>query len=350
MSKQMRNFLNNVHPEIKMGRSKFDLSYSHKTTMDVGDLVPIYIQEIYPGDSLKEKTTFVCRTTNPYIRPVMDNLFMDIYFFFVPNRLVWNRWQEFMGENVTGFWTKNTTPEVPQCKLPVGLGDGTPAINPKSIASYFGINIGEGIPVGSTEAPAELSALPFRANALIYNEWFRNENFEAPAYINIGDYTTDPSINDSPFSASNIFGLVPKVNKLSDYFTSCLPEPQKGDAVDIPISNAPVIPLNNVNNIDYLGANDYLKFAVKGSAWTPSSSPGFLGFQAGDAGLYRGSADASDTITFNAGAFAAPMNLVALNSEVIGNINDLRFAFQLQKLLEKDARGGTRYVEYLADV
>ena len=102
-----RKFVNNVQPSVKMARSKFDLSYSVKTSMDVGDIVPIYLQEIYPGDTFRDKTTFVCRTLSPFIRPVMDNLFMDVYFFFVPNRLVWSRWQEFMGENVTGYWKQN---------------------------------------------------------------------------------------------------------------------------------------------------------------------------------------------------------------------------------------------------
>lgn len=345
MKKRMRNFLDNVQPVLKMGRSKFDLSYSHKTTMDVGDLCPVYLQEVYPGDSVKEKTTYVVRTTNPYIRPVMDNLFMDMYFFFVPNRLVWSRWQELMGENVSGYWKQNNTPVVPKVSLPLADPNGGAAIGARTVASYFGLNIGQGIPVGSTDIPAKIQDIPFRANALVYNEWFRNENFEAPVYINTGDYITDPQLNNNDWSVNNFHGNVPKVNKLADYFTSCLPEPQKGDAVDIPIGDAPVVPIKGESISSFLGNDStlnlrWLNWNGAVGSWVDYTGSGLIGTSSGNT-VAGGSASQS--------ARVIPENLYALNSETIGNINDLRFAFQLQKLLEKDARGGTRYVEYLAE-
>lgn len=341
----VRKFVDNVQPVLKMGRSKFDLSYKYMTSIDVGDLCPVYIQEVYPGDTFKCKTTFVARTLSPYIRPVMDNLYLDIYYFFVPNRLVWTRWQEFMGENVSGYWTaKNGPNSVPVVKLPLEDPNGGPAIGTKTIANYFGINIGDGIAVGSQDTPAAINALPFRGFALIYNEWFRNENFEAPVYINIGDFTQDPQLNNNDWSTQNIWGNVPKVNKLPDYFTSCLPEPQKGDAVDIPIGNAPVIALASADNKEYLGAAadhymDFTRFNSSIGDWVDVSATGPIGLYSGQFSVENDSFSPSYGIT--------PNNLVALNGESIGNINDLRFAFQLQKMLEKDARGGTRYVEYL---
>ena len=354
MSKKMRNYFRGIQPVLKMGRSKFDLSYDHKTSVDVGDIVPVYFQEIYPGDTFKVKTTFVCRTLSPYIRPVMDNLFMDIYYFFVPNRLVWTRWQEFMGENVSGYWKQTSNiPEIPQVKLPyqgTAIHNTNGAIDIKSVAGYLGINIGQGIVPGGQDSPATISELPFRGFALIYNEWFRNENFEAPVYINTGDTPAIPDvINGNAWSVNNYLGCVPKANKLTDYFTACLPAPQKGDAVDIPIGNAPVVPLGTpASNLDLMNDNsevDALKFAVPDASgdWSVNTTRGYLGFSNNDI-LGR-----VNNANVNIDVPAAPYNLFALNNLAIGNINDLRFAFQLQKMLEKDARGGTRYVEYLAE-
>lgn len=348
--KKTRYFLDGVQPQVYMGRSKFDLSYSYKTSLNVGSLIPMYIQEAYPGDTLKVESTFVCRTLSPYIRPVMDSLFIDCYYFFVPNRLVWTRWQELMGENVNGAWKASNlgTLEVPKVRLPLSDPDGGPAIGIDTIANYFGINIGDGLPVGSSEQAADISDLPFRAFALIYNEWFRNENFEQPVFIETGDYSTVQRLNNNDWSLSNIHGKVPRVNKLADYFTSCLPEPQKGDAVDIPISDSPVIALQGsktltndiLNNSPYRTQVEPLSFsAIEDSGWASFSGSGQLALTSGFVGS-RGTGY-SDTNALT------PNNLWALNSLGVGNINDLRFAFQLQKMLEKDARGGTRYVEYL---
>ena len=355
MSKKMRNFFRGTQPILKMGRSKFDLSYDHKTSFNVGDIVPVYLQEIYPGDTFKVKTTFVCRTLSPYLRPVMDNLFMDIYYFFVPNRLVWTRWQEFMGENVNGYWAKSSNiPQVPRVMLPMSDGSDS-AIGYDTVANYFGINIGEGITPGGDATPGAVSDLPFRAFALIYNEWFRNENFEAPVYINTGDYPLYNSavLKKTPWSSSNFHGQVPKANKLTDYFTACLPAPQKGDAVDIPIGNAPVIALDTVDNTKYFDNSgsgyNVLGWKVYASDEWVVPGTGLIGMDGGGNSFTGTGYVRDDEVDFETEAKITPYNLTALNNEVIGNINDLRFAFQLQKMLEKDARGGTRYVEYLAE-
>lgn len=345
-----RNFVDNVQPILKMGRSKFDLSYSYKTSMNTGDLCPVFIQEVYPGDTFKHKSTFVFRTLSPFIRPVMDNLFLDMYYFFVPNRLVYDRWNELMGENVSGYWKSSTEVEVPGVFLPLANANGGPAIEPDTIAAYFGLNIGEGRQAGSGGNSATISDIPFRAFALIYNEWFRNENFEAPVYIETGDYSgVAPTLNNNAFGVDNFHGKVPKVNKLADYFTSCLPQPQKGDAVDIPIGNAPVISSQLQDNTEVLNddanASMPLSFAGGGGPWSSIQSANVL-FGA-NSGLLSTMTDSNGGV-LSAGDYLAPNNLVALNSLSVGNINDLRFAFQLQKLLEKDARGGTRYVEYLS--
>lgn len=318
-----------LQPKIKFSRSKFDLSFHHKTTFNQGDLVPCYLQEVYPGDTFNCSTTFACRTTSPFIRVPMDNLCLDTFYFYVPSRLLYNKWSEVMGENKNGYWASNNMPEVPVVETQAVPSTAQLKKDyAKTIANYFGINFGGGLYV---------SDLPFRAYALIYNEWFRDENLQEPVNINFGDNSGSAQLNSDDFSVTNYHGKVAKVNKLHDYFTSCLPAPQKGDSVVIPM----------------------LDSAVGTNSGNPRISSLFKG------GLQMGNSDelvpiTSNGVFGNSGAFGfqsgtfsptqnnlVPLNLYALSSEAGGTINDLRFAFQMQKMLEKDARGGTRYSEYL---
>lgn len=312
---------------IDIPRSKFSRNASVKTSFNVGDVVPFYVDEVLPGDTFQVKTSKVVRLQT-LITPMMDNLYLDTYYFFVPNRLVWSHWREFNGENTQSAWLPSVEYEVPQITAPSGgWSVGT-------IADYMGIPTGvEGLSV---------NALPIRAYALIMNEWFRDENLTDPlnipvddatvAGVNTGVYVTDVAKGGLPFKAA----------KYHDYFTSCLPAPQKGPDVLIPSAttgNYPVVALNK--DIDPSLNTSAIRF--HGMPAPPNSTPGIDGF-------FRYS---TDTVSFGAdiGQYQhglQPLNLYALSSGGLGaSINQLRLAFQLQKLYEKDARGGTRYIEIL---
>lgn len=157
----------NTVPTIHASRSRFDLSFDHKMSGSVGTLYPCYLQEIYPGDTFSCKANIVTRLTSTYLRPVMDNLFLDMYFFFVPSRLCYDKWQEVFGENRESAWAQQEEVLVPTAT------SGT--IASKSVGDYLGL------PVGTI--PAGVNILPFRAFALIYDEWFRDENLCEPMLV-----------------------------------------------------------------------------------------------------------------------------------------------------------------------
>lgn len=203
---------------LDIPRSKFKRPYDHKLTMNTGELIPIYIDEYLPGDTAKIDLASLIRMTTP-IFPVMDNAYLDVYFFSVPNRLVWEHFKEFMGENTTSYWTPDVEYTMPQVTAPTGgWSKGT-------LADYMGL------PTGVDNI--SVSALPFRAYALIYNEWFRSENLIEPCDINRGDSTTAGSNGTDPVTDVQKGGMPAKVGRLADYFSSALPSPQKGPDVYI---------------------------------------------------------------------------------------------------------------------
>lgn len=332
------NFTWSQKPMLYHSRSKFDLSHHHKTMFDEGQLIPFYVQEVYPGDTFKCKTTNVIRTTAPFLRPVMDNLFLDMFYFFVPNRLTYDKWQEVMGENKTNYWAPETYAEVPLCSTESN-GVGT-------IADYFGI------PVTGSRTYQNVSTLPFRAYALIWNEWFRDENTQQPVLVDTGD-EGDYVINSAVWSVNNIYGLPAPINKLHDYFTSCLPAPQKGSSVDLPFTGSVPVYATSVQNPNP-GTGNFQNLTFVNQDWSKlangyynsvvfaNSVDRFMGFGANT----TSSISPNPTL-----AGVSPSNLQAIfsNSDLGLTVNDLRLAFQTQKLLEKDARGGTRYTEYLQE-
>lgn len=321
-------------PKADIQRSRFDRSSSVKTTFNVGDVVPFYVDEVLPGDTFDIKTSKVIRMQS-LVTPVMDNIYLDTYFFFVPNRLTWEHWQQFNGENTESAWIPATEYQVPQLTAPSGgWSIGT-------IADYMGIPTGV--------AGLSVNALPFRAYALIMDGWFRDENLSDPLNISVSDVTQTGSNGSNYISDVALGGMPFKAAKYHDYFTSCLPAPQKGPDVLLPLGDkAPV----STSEWDW----------NPGEPFTPS--PGLVfGNQTGDGvlngysslGFNLASFNPGDPVTFKVPKATGqvdqgivPLNLYAdLSTATAATINQLRLAFQIQKLYEKDARGGTRYIEIL---
>lgn len=345
-------------PQVDIQRSTFDRSSGHKTTFNAGKLVPIYVDEVLPGDTFEMKTSTIIRGSTP-IFPVMDNANLDIYFFFVPNRLVWDHWKEFNGENTTSKWEQTTEYSIPQMAPPLAITGSvnTPAGWERgTLADYMGIPTQVGPGASQTNPEYTVNHLPFRAYCLIWNEWFRDQNLQDPVLIDTGDSQTNgrhliPEGNSITFehqAALQGANLLP-VNKYFDYFTGALPEPQKGPDVLLPLGNtAPVITGNETNKV--LGTATML-FNSPGepTATTGTNLNVMIQQGTGAAGPKQGRLVASH---LDAGSPTitplVPQNLIAdLSNATAATINELRLAFQIQKLYERDARGGTRYIEII---
>ena len=320
---------------IDISRSRFKRDSSLKTTFNVGDLIPFFCDEVLPGDTFDIETAKVVRMQT-LVAPIMDNIYLDTYFFFVPNRLVWSHWRELMGENTASAWIPQAQYSVPQLTSPASTGwtKGT-------IADYFGI------PTGVTGL--SVNAMPFRAYALICNEWFRDENLTDPLYIPVNDATV-AGVNTGNYRSDVAKGGLPfKAAKYHDYFTSCLPAPQKGPDVKVPLGdNAPV----------YAGGSLHTKTQAAmqwkqqtGTAFSQTYTNWPLGLHTGAQTDYaRIQADETAKTSGQGHTWfdVVPANLYADLSLATGQtINALRLAFQIQKLFEKDAIGGTRYIEIL---
>lgn len=305
-------------PRADIPRSNFRRSHGHKTAFNAGYLVPIFVDEVLPGDSFNLKLSSVARLSTPIV-PFMDNLRMDFFFFFVPNRLLWDNWQRFMGERDPDP-DSSTDYEVPYLTASAagGFAEG-------SLGDYFGLP--------TAVNSLRVNSLHFRAYNLIWNEWFRDENLQDSVTVDKGD---------GPDTVTDYVLL--KRGKRHDYFTSCLPWPQKGDAVDLPIGDtAPVVTGENHHTESWWSfpaTSMRLRLASDGSA--PASRTN-VGVEASTGEVTMASSPGTWTNPL------VPTNLYAdLSSATAATINSLREAFQLQRLLERDARGGTRYTEILA--
>ena len=292
-------------PKADIPRSSFDCQSTHKTTFDAGYLVPVYVDEMLPGDTFRLNMTAFARLATP-LYPIMDNMHLDSFFFFVPNRLIWNNWQKFMGQQANP--NSSISYVVPQQVSPAGgyaIG---------SLQDYMGLPT-----VGQVTGSNTVSHCAFwpRAYNLIYNEWFRDENLQNSVHVDL---------NDGPDSSTDYVLL--RRGKRKDYFTSALPWPQKGTSVTLPLgTTAPIL-----SNSDQI----YLRSSV-----APTVDRG-LEATGGNGNLQIQNAPNGNVF------FGSQTGLYAdLSAATAATINQLRQSFQIQKLLERDARGGTRYTEII---
>ena len=313
-------------------RSKFDRSHQLLTTINEGDLVPIYCDEVLPGDTAKVQLNGLIRMSTP-VYPVMDNCYMDTYFFFVPCRLLWEHWENMFGENDTDYWAEKTEYSTPKCLI-----GGQSGLSNGSIGDYFGLPT-------EVKNAITVNALPARAYAMIYNEWFRDENLEAPlmlGYKKTDEFASDTNpaaigkeaANEPKYTASTneaaLYSRKPaKAGKFHDYFTSCLPSPLKADPVEISLTgNAPIKGYKDFNYSDL--QLQQVSPIMAGSTQSQAEitvRPGYTVMKQGGNDAYLG-ADLSSVSGIS--------------------IQDLRMAIALQHIFEADARNGTRYREFLS--
>lgn len=324
---------------IDISRSTFKRNSSVTTSFNVGEVIPFYVDEVLPGDTFNVKTHKLVRLQTP-IAPFVTPMWMDTYYFFVPNRLVWKHWKEFQGENTESAWIPQTTYEVPQIKAPAGgWSVGT-------IADYMGI------PTGVSDI--SVNALPFRAYAKVMDYFFRNQALQDPFVIPDNE-TLQTGSNGSNYVNDVANGGKPWIaRRYNDYFSQALPAPQKGPSVSLPlfsggtypvVGNGTALGISALQNggavpIDFgLVYNDQKSFSV---------TAGGVGLDVGAAAPIPGVVPASNKMV-GVSTSAASSGLVANVSTDVSavTINELRAAFQLQKYYEQLARSGSRYSEVL---
>ncbi len=284
-------------PRAEIPRSSFNRSHGYKTAFDCDYLIPVLVDDLIPGDTFNVNMSFFARLATPLF-PIMDNMYLESFFFFCPYRLVWENWERMHGAQ------DDPTDSI---DFTVPTFSSTSAVAEGSIADYFGL------PIGSTNAYTEVSALPFRAFNLIFNDWFRDENLQNSMTVNV----------DNGPDVIATYALK-KRGKRHDYFTSCLPWPQKGDAVSLPLGSDVDIRVNA-----NIGTNPTIYSDVTAD------------YQEMNAGA------AGSGVQMDAATATTPKLYADLSTATAATINDLRLAFQTQRLLERDARGGTRYRELL---
>lgn len=343
MNRNSEQHYNQV-PHAEIRRSRFKRDFSVLTTINEGDLVPIYVDEVLPGDTFKIDVNGLVRMATP-LYPVMDNCNMDIFFFFVPCRLLWEHFENMMGQNDKSFWAETIDYTTPKVKDTDGSGWSV-----GTVADYMGV---------PTEVPGlEINRMPFSAYCKIWNEWFRDENLQQPTEEEKSDITLDHTIREDTTDSTGgpmRGGHLLKVCKHKDYFTSSLPQPQKGQAVPLPLTgNAPLRAyntqeLNNSKTGTGFFNSEYNTGVVNHSSISFTNQGTKFALNKNNAG---------NTAPNVNGTYVEPMSQddanffdawvgTDLTAVTATTINELRNAIAVQHILERDARTGTRYKEIL---
>lgn len=322
-------------PQVYQKRSRFDRSFVRKMTFDEGKLVPFFVDEVLPGDTISLTVRDFCRLSTP-VAPFMDNLYIDKFFFFVPNRLVWEHWQNFCFEQEDP--DDSTDYVVPTCQLAGGTA-GENGIG--TVWDYFAL------PTGLTNA-LNVNALPFRMYYLIWNEWFRDENLQKSVKIDKSDSNAvfkQDRVSDQPswiFSSGetyvNGFALAPR-GKRFDYFTSALPFQQKGPGVSIGLAGTADLVLSS-NNKPIL-------FSGGSGSYAFENMPVYSAKIGSEVDIQGYTAEIKNKGYLKFGSDVGLKGYADLDSSSIFTISSLRTAFQMQKFYERLARGGSRYTEVL---
>lgn len=327
-------------PRTNIQRSVFNRSHSLKTTFDAGYLVPIFCDEVVPGDSFTLDMNNFCRLTSPLSVPVMDNMYLETFWFYVPMRLVWENWDKFCG-------AQDNPNDSTDYLMPSFTNIPPSAVTPQSIFDYFGIPF---LTERVTIKEVPISCLPFRAYNLIWNEWFRDQNLQDSVPFGKTD------VNDNYASYTLL-----RRGKRHDYFTSCLPYPQRGPAAEISIGGlAPILPYHVPTSLNDVGLSSYNEMVASASGTLPA-----IGYMKTSSTAERDNMFMND-LNLPASEAGAIMNNQAGNEADGGNrkdttkflfadlsaatpvsINDFRMAFQVQRMYERDARSGCRSRELI---
>ncbi len=311
-------------PRIDISRSRFNRPQNIKLTLDSGELVPFYVDEVLPNDTFQVDESMVIRMTTPKY-PVMDNCAVETFYFYVPNRILWEHWKRFMGEADDMAWMQTAEYTVPIIKA-TNIKEG-------SILDYMGLPT-------KLQNEIQINALPVRAYAMIWQEWFRDQNVDNPAVNSIGDedttYTDTATTINEKLQQAYTGGRPLPVNKWHDYFTSTLPAPQRGPEVTLPMTGNATID-GNATIYSYYDRNRGTKTNEN------TNSNGVYDHSKTNEGVYL-SPDGNNRYYLGADTSSLAVNMAKVNS---ATINQLRQAFQVQKYYEEMARGGSRYREIL---
>lgn len=338
MNRNNERHFNNI-PQMKTSRSRFKMKQDIKLTLNAGQLIPFYVAETLPGDTFSVDTKGICRMATP-IYPVMDNCYLDIYYFHAPMRILWNHAKEFFGENNENAWEQKTEYKIPKIKITTAA-ETRDIPQENSIMDYLGIPT----KIGPNKT-LKVNALPIRAYVKIWNEWFRDQNIDNPAILKNGDeevvysryvdnQTADKTLEYAESGSKPLW-----VNKFHDRFTSALPSPQKGEPTLIPMSG---------NAMVFGYENKELTKEHTGTAWMNGGGNAAPYISAEYVNYTKRPVEISGALHNGGTGEEAPIEAFYLGadlSNVTGaTINNLRQAFAVQQFMEADARGGTRYRE-----
>lgn len=331
-------------PEVNIKRSKFYKSTTHKTSFNAASIIPIYVDEVLPADSIKMKMSAVVRMSTPLF-PTMDNAYLDIFWFYVPTRLIWTHWKEFWGES-TSPWIQSTEYKIPK----ITTDSNAHLFGNKTIADYMGIP--------TLKPGLKVNALPFRAYVKIWNDWFRDTNLQQEAANTMIDGETPTSQGTTDISAMNYAykgGTIPlKANKFHDYFTSALPNLQRGPQSTLPLGSWAPVTTRSTKTAD---STYPLSWSQEFSSDTPASagthllgiytSGGTQGYKFGETGFVTTAEPEGGESSYG----VYPDNLwTDLSNATAATITSLREAIAVQHFFELLGRTGNRYTDFLKGV